>query len=410
MRYFLPLIILIIFTTSCKSYKTNTLQEFQTDVVKASKNNDSIIQTSYDLFEIFEREKVIPFEPKDGIYLGANINNTYFNNDFKKFEKESGKKHAIYVYYITLDTTEAIIQKAMLQSILNNQIPYFVLKYDKSIGFNYNKIESLSRKLGQIKYDNLVEIMPFSNDYDVNKDDYVKFFRVSHDIFKENSSSSSIVFAYNNEDIPFTLNYYPGDNYCDFVSIYELNNGTEKNTTNPLSNIDMLYYSVPNKPIILNIAISYFDDKNNVYTLDAFEEKANNIYSNVIVKYNNIKAIVYNDFDNNVLINNNNMYNLESFNDAFKIYKTVIDNDFLLDSKVVEGVTKQEVLLPFEAFLVNEKIYIDTDYFDNYIYKYTHKTKTINNKIYLEMYDFINELYNKKIAINEEERKITIMQ
>ncbi len=404
MRYFL---ILVLMLTGCQfnaDYSEKIVYS-QKEVATVSNSNTEIIQKNYDLFEVFERNPIVDFEPNEDIYLGAYINNSHFNGDFEKFENEIEKKHAIYAYKISLDESEANIQKILLNAMVNEQIPYFVIEYNMKNGFDYLKLENISKKIGQINYENLVEIMPINSNNNINNIEYINYFREGYNYFKKNSPSSSVVFPFDVTNIPFTLNYYVGDNFCDFVSIYYLDNGSNTNVTNPLSNIDLVYYSVPTKPVILNTAVSYYDNLNSKYNIESFESKLEAIYKNTIYRYNNIKAIVYWDIENS---NDGNMYNLEAFEEALEIYKDLISQDKFLSTKIYERNEFQEVMLPFEGISINDELYIDSSYFSDYSYKIDHKTKNVDGKLFLYINDFVDELKSKKVIVNEENKKIKI--
>ncbi len=408
MRYFITLS-LVFFLCSCEVFEDDkqTFEKFHTEVVKTSNSTDMIVKGTYDIYEVFEREEPNLIEPKSDIYLGANINNSYYKNDFEKFESDVEMKHAIYMYDISLNESDTNIQKIVLQSLINNQIPYFSIKYDVTIGFDINKLEELAKTIGQINYYNFVEIIPVSSEHNFDNDEYIKFFRESSNILKKYSPKSNIVFAYDNQNFPFTLDYYVGDEFCDFVSIYFLSNVSDKNINMTLSNIDNLYYVDTKKPILLNLGVSYFDAENNEYNTKLFEKKMNTIYKDVKKLYNNIKAVIYLDYDFQS-DKYQDKYNLESYSEAIDVYKTVIIKDYFLSSKVYEGNFEQKVRLPFVAVLINEDIYVDTSYFKDYILKFNHNTVTFDNKLYIDLYDFIKILDNKNIVVNEEDREIII--
>ncbi len=402
MRY-LPFVLLI-FLCSCYDYNKDIEETYVPIVTPVSKDNSEVIEKEYTLYQEVYRDKVLDIEPKDKIYFGVSLDNNYYNNDFEKFQKDINKELSLEVVHIDFSVTEEFIQEKLIESMLSGKIPYFILKYDRLIKYDMAEIYKLSRKLASINYYSFLEVYPLDDRDIIDTTEYKKFFIESYKTIKRNAPLCNVVYPTKTADSLSFMENYVGDSNCDFVSIYTDIDGAR--VSNPLASIDYTYFSVIKKPVVLSLSISYFDESQYGYDFENYRKNLEYCLSDIIYDYGNVKAMVY--FNHNIDYSQEELYNLESSEEAFEIFKEVLKDEAII-TKIVKGGNDFELIkLPFNAIYTNDLLYVDTRFFKDFTSKEYEKIIYRDSNLYIDIDSFIKRLGNNTVVVNSAENKIVI--
>ncbi|MFV0441028.1 MAG: hypothetical protein ACK5LV_07030 [Lachnospirales bacterium] len=402
--YVLFVLMTCLFLNSCSIKEERKEVSNSYDEVVVSLSNDDIVKTEYTVYMEFERENQSKIEPMNSAYFGIDLSNNYYKNDYANFYKDVDKKHCLEVYEVSLDNTKNI-ESIILQCLVNNTVPYFVLKYEEHIGFELNKLIDLSKHLSLIDYPVFVEVMPIKEYHNISSDKYKVFFKNAYTILKSYAKNSQVVFPIDVKNGGFALEYYD-ERYCDYVSIYKNINNKEIEFT--MADVDYYIEETKLKPTILNVSVSYYSSDEG-YDINLFENNLNLVYNSYVKENGNIKAIIYKDFD--LQYSKENMYNLEGNIEAFNIYKDMIlESDF--DDFYLANLTYNEngnviAKTPYYAVSQGDKMYVDTVFLDDdlsyqiddYIYHFDRKFIEINE---------LRKKMNYTIVVNTEENRIIL--
>ncbi|MFV0519334.1 MAG: hypothetical protein ACK5LY_03565 [Lachnospirales bacterium] len=401
MRYFSFIFIFLL--CSCE-YKKETLKYNKTYSVEVSKENDTVIEKEYVIYQKVERSKVIEVEPKDNIYMGVSLDNNYYNNDLEAFEKDINKELSLEVIYIDYDVTEYFLQKKILKAMVEGKIPYFVLKFQRNNSYDLERMKEFSKKIGDIKYYSFLEIYPIDESDKINQSDYKNFLQKSYSFIKENATLCSVVFPVKEINYIDFSNIYVGDSYCDFINVYANIDATSK-AKNPLTAIEYVYYSIINKPIILSTSINYYTSKYG-YDIEGYNNTLDYCFNKAKEEYSNLKALIFLDY--NIDYSKDALYNLESNDEVFDIFKENINKSDFLTKAVKEYNENELVKLPYKAYYIKDELYIDTRYFKNFVVEKEEVTIVQDDKVYLSLEDFINRVNDKTVVVDSAENKIII--
>ncbi len=307
-------------------------------------------------------------EPLSGVYLGI-----YSENDKaigQKFEKTSDVygDHAIYILYqswnqrigygqksYALDVPLAENMKAQgsafhvalnamngLDSVYENE---WIIDWAKEA--NALDMPIFLRFLGEMNGD----WVPWHGEPKL----YIEKFRMVHDVMEEYAPNVAMVWAPN--DLPIESpdgtrleDYYPGDDYVDWVGVNFYNDyynsgnieGPTNYLANPLSHLDYVYdLYADKKPIMIGetgIAHYSIPSKEDLTTWASANLKK--FYAQIQIKYPRVKAVNYfslNQGNDNYLVGNRwSNYALSENKTIQKDYKELIQQDGFL-GKITES-------------------------------------------------------------------------
>jgi len=309
------------------------------------------------------------FEPESGIYLGI-----YAENDKKIGQQIDltdnvyGKDHAIYMYYqdfnqwmpsytgsgqTAMDSINAkrveaaggALQVAMnamsgLDVVTENQ---WLEKWAKEAA-SYD-MPIFLRFCGEMNGD----WVPWHGDPAL----YIEKYQLVHDVMAKYAPNVVMVWCPN--DVPVELNgqkiedYYPGDDYVDWVGVnfyvdyYDsgLTDLKSNHLQNPLTHLEFMYENYADKkPIMIcETGVSHYSIPNSEDVTQWGAANLEKLYSMLPVVYPRVKAITYlslNQANPNYMVGNRwSNYALSENNVVEEAYKNIISSDVFL-SKVTE--------------------------------------------------------------------------
>ncbi len=299
------IVICMLIFTSCISKEETEQQSILQDEdelqsVNAKKYNVLTDNSEeYDFFIKNKNYKYALFEPEKGCYLGAYIlSNKKVNFDIDEYESVIEASHSIYKY--NLNVSDEFPQNWILSCISKLKTPYIVLNIDDfENSFDENKINELSKKFDEYYVPIFVQFS--SPNKTISSKKYKECFIKVHDIFKENASNVAFVWSVNMEDAYNCNEYYPGDDYVDWVGINVIETiDSEKLYKDDIFKaIDYFYYTFQmKKPIIISsLAISHLSSSNFIYQTSPAALEIERVYNNINNNHPRIKGVIYLDFN-----------------------------------------------------------------------------------------------------------------
>ncbi|OON95776.1 MAG: hypothetical protein ATN36_07565 [Epulopiscium sp. Nele67-Bin005] len=328
-------------------------------------------------FYIQEEMALAPYEPMNGVYLGAYVErNAVLDNDIKKFEEQIGQKQAFRVFQYNSD--DPISSSDVLECIANKQVPYIKYLFDDTKGINdvYHLIGDLSSVYRTPMF---IELYPVTSSM-TNPKTYNNQYQEAYQLIKRYLSESTIVWSIDHTRVEDVSIYYPGDEYVDWVGLNmflpRLRNG-EIAQDNYSSIIDMWYKTFQStKPMMLtSLGVSYFSSEDYIYTTSEAKDKLEYFYSELPEKYPRIKGILYVDA---------NMQEMGGKEDYRISVETAITSHV-------------NMLMENDIFLHELQTHSD-DVADQYIY-YSIPALTYGDKYYIESI-YAQEIFDPHLLVN----------
>lgn len=316
------------------------------------------IRTEIDLY--IEQPKYLgyplaKFEPETGTYLGLFMGGVLENAKANKVEEAYGKNHAIYLTYTYWgknakdDTTYfptkfAEAAKAQGSGIQIGLEPHGGLDQVQDDAY----IHEFAR---QAKESGIPIFIRFASEmngewtpwYTKNGKEYIEKFRLVHDIFEKEAPNVAMVWSPNFLPRDTIKQYYPGDDYVDWVgiSLYTIpfSQGEEKLGGNPMDYLKPIYEMFPNKPFFISEgAVSHYSFQTKKDYSEWAATQLNNMYSYMPKIYNRVKAIHYFNLDKSTTSydNSNNNYDLGKNKLILSTYKKAISNEMFIDTLTLD--------------------------------------------------------------------------
>lgn len=403
--YFCVLFMASSLLVSCES--DSLLQETK----EASSNRiDPIVEREYDVYEVVERKNPIDIEPSESVYLGASINNNIYKGDISKFERNFGKKHAVYVYNINVNTDKSEIEKDILACIKNNSVPYFVVDIKEKEDFDLSKFDKLSECFTMYNHPAIIEIFPnyYKSKHGVEEYEYTEFFKNCYTLIKSNASNAYVVFPTDTSAPVVSKNVYVGEEYCDAVSINTFTTGSSE-YNEAYKELDYLYNLFKSKPIVVNVGISHYSANGHRYYMYSAVNELIDFYDKVVDDYTSIFCINYYDLafkENKISFNEN--YSISDTTEMKEAYKKAIKNDKLTGKITREATTTKRVKFPYKAIYVNDDIYINTKCINYYEPNLFDNLLKVDGEQYIELKKFQKYVKNKSVVVDENKLEIEV--
>lgn len=380
--------------------------------VQSSSNN------SIELYNIYKNDKYIlkKYEPEEKIYKGVFIEQTE-GNFIQEFEEFTNTKSNIYMYSQRLD--ESYPLSWVLNCYSNMKTPFITIlppKTEKEI-FNKKLIKNVAKDFGSLQIPMFVSIYPANNYFKNKNEDYIKFIQDAKTYFELYAPNVAIVWSIDKDFAYSAKDFYPGDNYVDWIGLDIYEDINENNKLDIMfKELDFFYKSYSTKkPIFLNVAISHFGNTSYNYNID-YKIKELNRYFNIIPsKYKRIKMINYINYDTfkTPSVNKQN-YLVTDNKKILECYTKVSNNNFFADS-VIFANNKREITQEYKlnclAYKINNNFFVDESYFNindlqiNDIY--LQNSIDIDAKKYYNLKNILKDT-NKKVSIDENNKKVLI--
>ncbi|MCL2593499.1 MAG: glycoside hydrolase family 26 protein [Defluviitaleaceae bacterium] len=344
------------FLQACNTASGVATLEVEANPIEADKAFDISGRERLNIY--FEREITLSvYEPKAGVYLGAYIlSNRYINFNIANFEAAAGREHSIYMYHKQIG--DSFPQEFILSCIANLKAPYIVLSpEDPSNPFRTDKIAELAKNFGSFFVPTFIELYPSMRTNGYNPQEFIEFYRYVREVFRRHATNVAFVFSICESEIPDFLEYYPGDDYVDWIAL----NVTRKidDDGNPsfleddvFNKINFVYHTFQErKPMILNLAISHFSTFNHVYHSMTAGREIERIYTTIAQSYPRIRAINYLDYNSANPVNRplgRDNFSITGNQTVLSYYQNVIDSEKFL-SELDFSTGGEKILIPIKS-------------------------------------------------------------
>lgn len=376
--------------------------------------NEEVITKVYDVtYEMTRPTTNVVYT--ENVYVGAFIGNETYKWDIGKWESNT-KKHAVYIYPIDVNEDVSKIQKFMLQCISTDSIPYFIMQNPTGYyTYTSDYINDMTKAIGAFNYPVILEPLAYPSQSGLGVAEYNKLYETVYNSVKKNIKLGDVAYSLDILDSVSSIEYYPkNSDMVDFVSIKN-NINTNVSTENIFNGFDYLYYKFYDKPIICNVAISYFDTEAHTYYQEDAKNKIIKFYNEIQRSYDNVQIVTYMDYD--FVINQKPLmqnYNISGEKILLETYKNAIYTDYFVGNVDINNTMETskvvEVKTPFKAIDIDGNVWVDVralymyDSIDGY-------TKTEGDVVYINIDDVIKcadnngdsvtvHEYNKKVKIN----------
>ncbi|WP_186807119.1 glycoside hydrolase family 26 protein [Tenuibacillus multivorans] len=295
------------------------------------------------------------FEPESGTYLGFFMAGSRETNRPDLMDDIYGRNHAIYLTYTKwgqhYEETDSYFPLKFAENAKKYQAG-IQIGFEPSEGLDQvvdgEYIRQFAREAKEsgvpvfLRYASEMngEWVPWSGD----PEKYKEKFRLVHDIMEKEAPNVAMVWSPNFLPRHNIDQYYPGDEYVDWVgtSLYTIpfSHGERKPGGNPIDYLRPIYEKYSHKPMMVSEgAVSHYS-----YELDEdFSEWAasqiGNMYGFLPRMFPNIKAVTYFNLDKITTNydNQNNNYDLADNKQVDKTYQRMIQNGQFIDQLTVEG-------------------------------------------------------------------------
>ena len=337
-------------------YDDNTLKPKNNMTIKEAKAiikrlKDSIKNDASTVLIENNNYKLAKYEPSEGTYLGAYVlQDELINADMKKFEEVTGKKHASYFKYLGYKEGSVDEFKNWMYEVKKHgSIPHVALEPNKGLDevLEDDYLINLAKMFGEVDTPVFLRFASEMNGdwvaWNGNPKEYIKKWKMVHDVMEKYAPKVIMVWT------PFTfpedsiMDYYPGDEYVDWVGVNVYNVVYHNDDINqvathedPLELLDYVYDEFSHKkPIqISEYGATHYTTTDNKYYIDFAVEKINRMYQGILSEYPRIKSIFYFDVNNLVNAPIGRRINNYAITDEPKItnaYKSIISNKTFLE-------------------------------------------------------------------------------
>lgn len=295
------------------------------------------------------------FEPLMGVYIGAYaesdtaVHNVYGKSYMDGFPELTGKKHAAYLLYLTygmkLSTYKSHFEKARKEGVALQIALQPINGLDEVEDDEY--LRNFAKEVSDVDVPIFIRFANEMNDptssWFVEPEEYIEKFRIVSSVLHEEASNAIVVWAPNMFPPNTIADYYPGDDYVDWVGISLYKEylpdldplGKNIDRESYVEKLDVIYDLYGDrKPIFISEGgVSYTNYKNGDDISDWAAKQLENLYSYLPMRYPNVKAVFY--FDSNHIIENMGIYRnyMLSQNDTMlDMYEEIIDDDYYLSN------------------------------------------------------------------------------
>lgn len=327
--------------------------------------------------------KLAKAEPVTGAYLGAYVlQNPTIDYSMAEFNKLAGKQHASFFKYVGYG--EPFPTEWVREVKAEGAFPHIAWEPNK--GLAEVKDDAYLRGFANAARKADVPIfLRFASEmngtwtnYSGDPALYIHTWRMVHDIFEEAAPKTAMVWTVLNVPERPIEDYYPGDDYVDWVGINVYNvryhNGDLKQPSDfedPLQMIDYVYNRFSRrKPIQLSeYGATHYTVTDEVRDHEFAISKINRLYDSLPELYPRVKAVFY--FDVNNLTEYNevrriNDYSITNEKQLTEAYKQATANPYYLSHASGSGnpaIVNQPFTYRGHIFEHDGVLYVDEDFF-----------------------------------------------
>ena len=250
------------------------------------------------VFTKMEDYTLAPLEDVNGIILGVHLpqDQSPTGNQILKFEELVGIPHLLYTNTMRLGAPPPELW--LLEVISTFRVPNIILTPNNPLSpFDTNLLYDTARYLGQFHVPIFLQLFPEQRGNGYNPEDYIEFFRYAREVFRFLAPQVIFVFTINEGDVLDFEQFYPGNEYVDWVAINmykQVSHDGNPFSLGSMARLDAFYHTIKRyKPIMINIGVSHFSTINHVYHPTEAGSAIFNFYENILRNYPRVGAIVY---------------------------------------------------------------------------------------------------------------------
>lgn len=285
-------------------------------------------------------------EPETGCYIGAFVDkDRAVQGDYEKFALLTQKKHASYITYVAYGRPFPKEWVAKVKAA--GAAPH--IAFEPNQGLKKVKDDDYLRQWARDAYEAQCPVfLRFASEmngdwcaYHGSPKLYIKKFRVIHDVMKEDAPNVAMVWAVFSVPQKSIPEYYPGDDYVDWVginiySVYVHDGDVNRVAYNedPIEFLDFVYrLYADRKPIqISEFAATNHCKASGKDTVDFAIEKMNRLYKTVRDKYPRVKSVQwfsYNTIDAGLADND---YSITEKEPVLLAYRALVADSYFLSA------------------------------------------------------------------------------
>ncbi|MGF7184942.1 hypothetical protein GGQ84_001027 [Desulfitispora alkaliphila] len=319
------------------------------------------------------------FEPVEGSYLGAYVvQDVNIDAHMPTFNEITGKHHSSFFRYLGYGRE---FPRLWVQEVKDaGAVPQ--IAWEPNSGLEHVNDDEYLRSFARACAEADVPIfLRFASEmngdwsaYSGDPDEFIKKWRLVHRVMAEEAPNVAMVWTVFTFPQGNILDYYPGDDYVDWVGVNVYNVVYHNNNINhyaayqdPIQLMDYVYRTFGDrKPIhISEWGVTHYTITDGKYYVEWSQEKLRRMYDGIRELRPRAKAIYY--FDVNNLVNapegrRINNYSLTCDEDKLNTYSEVVNHDFYLsrtyDNTVNVLLDGAEVVLTDNLIVTDEKTYI----------------------------------------------------
>jgi|GEM_PF-1950818 len=289
------------------------------------------------------------YEPVKGVYLGAYIDQAYWiKRDIKAFNERVGKKHASFFRYVTYG--QPFPEKWVAEVVAAGAVPQIAWEPNKGLEHVQDDeyLRSFARQAGETGVPIFLRYASEMNGdwcaYSGDPELYIEKWRLVHRVMEEEAPNVAMVWTVFTNPQGNILQYYPGDEYVDWVGVnvysvlyYNANPETPSLVRDPIELLDFVYKNFSErKPIHISewAAVNYTVADNKDHG-DFAREMIRRMYEGIKKERPRVKAIYY--FDANIMETapagrRIRDYSVSRKDEILKTYQEIISDDYYLSA------------------------------------------------------------------------------
>lgn len=289
------------------------------------------------------------YEPLQGIYLGAYIDQAYWiSRDIQAFNERVGKDHASFFRYASYG--QPFPEKWVAEVAAAGAVPQIAWEPNKGLEpvQDDEYLRRFARQAGEAGVPIFLRFASEMNGdwcaYSGDPELYIEKWRLVHRVMAEEAPNVAMVWTVFTNPQDNILRYYPGDEYVDWVGVniysvlyYNANPETPSLVWDPIELLDFIYENFSGrKPIHISewAAVNYTVADNKDHG-DFAREMIRRMYEGIKEERPRVKAIYY--FDANILETapegrRIRDYSVSRKDEILKTYQEIISDDFYLSS------------------------------------------------------------------------------
>lgn len=386
-----------------------------------------------DIYSIYLESMVCPakYEPKNGCISGAYIlSDKSIGFNMEEFENKTGKKHMSYIYHLKLG--EDFPTNWILECLSGSRLPYIIIQPPQGINpIQPELLKECAQQAGSLKIPMLIGFYPNPSKIDITPAEYKNFFKTAYNEFRNNAPDTAFVWQTAENDVYESEDYFPGNEYIDWVGLEVYEKIKDKTLTKANENISYFCQKYQSDfPILLTIGISHYSSNGHRYYNDEALLEIKRLYDSVINDYPRIKAVYYMDF-NAIELGGEQNYTLTDNDQILSCYAAAIkDSHFINYYKLyTESSEASNIAIPlakklsFTAYKKGSDFFIDksmaneiadfagiidktdilTGVFNDIQTGHSAQTIDANDNNYISIYDL-----KLNTSIDEKAKKITL--